>query len=105
MNRMCTVKLGLVAVALAVTVPAAASVDLAKKSNCTACHSVDKKMLGPSYKDVAARYAGKAGAEATLIEKVKKGGSGSWGKVPMPPNPKVSDADAKTLVTWILAQK
>ena len=77
---------------------------LAKKNNCLACHAVDKKLVGPSYKDVAAKYKGVAGAEAKLIEKVKKGGGGVWGSMPMPPvNPQVKDEDIKSLVKWILA--
>ena len=79
--------------------------ELMKKSGCTACHSVDKKVVGPSYKEVAAKYRGDAGAAAKLADKVKKGGSGVWGPVPMPPNPNVSDADIKTLVAYILALK
>lgn len=76
---------------------------LAQKSGCLACHSIDKKVLGPSLKDVAAKYKGDKTAEAKLIEKVKKGGSGVWGPVPMPANsPQVKDEDIKTVVKWIL---
>jgi cytochrome c len=83
-----------------------AGADLAKAKNCLACHAVDKKVVGPAYKDVAAKYKGDSGAEAKLIEKVKKGGSGVWGPIPMPPNsPQVSDADIKQLVEWVLSQK
>ena len=79
---------------------------LLKKSACVACHAVDKKLVGPAYKDVAATYKGDKTAEAKLIEKVKKGGSGVWGAVPMPPNsPQVKDEDIKTLVQWILSTK
>ena len=86
--------------------PAAATEDLAKKSACTACHAVDKKIVGPSFKDVAAKYRTDKGAEAKLVEKVKKGGVGAWGQVPMPPNsPQVKDADIQTLVKWILSLK
>ena len=84
---------------------ASADEALAKAKNCMSCHAVDKKVVGPSYKDVAKKYAGNAGAAATLEAKVKKGGSGVWGTVPMPPNPAVSDADIKKLVAWILATK
>jgi len=94
--------------ALPSTVGAAASDDaasqLATKYNCQACHTVDKKLVGPSYKEVAAKYAGDSAAPAKLQQKVKAGGSGAWGTVPMPPN-NVPDADLKTLVAWILAQK
>ena len=82
----------------------AAATQLLTKYNCQACHTVDKKLVGPSYKEVAAKYAGDAAAGAKLEEKIKKGGSGAWGAVPMPPN-NVPDADLKTLVAWILAQK
>ena len=82
-----------------------AGLDLAKAKNCLACHAVDKKVVGPAYKDVAAKYKGDKGAEAKLIEKVKKGGSGVWGNVPMPPNTQVNDAEAKQLVEWVLSQK
>ena len=91
--------------ALAAPAPALANDALAKKHNCFACHQVDKKVVGPSYKDVAAKYAGDKGAEARLFEKVKKGSVGVWGQVPMPPNPAVPDADVKTLVQWIMSQK
>lgn len=78
---------------------------LAQKNGCFACHSMDKKVLGPAYKDVAAKYKGDKTAEAKLIKKVKEGGSGVWGPMPMPANsPRVSDADITTIVKWILAQ-
>ncbi len=76
---------------------------MAKKYNCTACHQLDKKVVGPAYKDVAKKYKGQADAAAKLAEKVKKGGSGVWGPVPMPPNAAVPDADIQKLVAWILA--
>ncbi len=91
--------------ALAFAGPAAASEDLAKKNGCTACHTVDKKVVGPAFKEIAKKYAGNAKADAMLAEKVKKGGVGVWGQVPMPPNANTSDADAKTLVKWILGLK
>ena len=68
------------------------------------CHAVDKKLVGPGYKEVAAKYKGDKTAEAKLVEKVKKGGAGVWGPIPMPANAQVSDADVKTLVKWVLAQ-
>ena len=77
--------------------------ELAKKNMCLSCHSADKKVVGPAYKEVAAKYKGDKTAEVKLIEKVKKGGSGVWGQVPMPPNSTVKDEDIKTLVKWILA--
>jgi cytochrome c len=91
--------------ALQLSTPAAANEELAKKYNCLVCHQVDKKVVGPSYKDVAAKYANDKTAEAKLFDKVKKGGVGVWGQVPMPPNPTVPDADVKALVKWILSQK
>jgi len=101
-------KSGLIIAALGLAftaAPAMASLELATKNACTACHAVDKKLVGPSYKDVAKKYAGNAKAEALLAEKVKKGGVGVWGQVPMPPNANVKDADVQTLVKWILATK
>jgi len=85
--------------------PAAANEELAKKHGCFACHATDKKLVGPSYKDVAAKYRADKGAEAKLFDKVKKGGTGAWGTVPMPPNGHVPDADIKALVKWVLSQK
>ena len=92
--------------AAAAAMPAAqASADLAKAKACMACHAVGSKLVGPSYKDVAAKYAKDAGAEARLALKIQKGSSGTWGPIPMPANPQVSDAEAQTLAKWILAQK
>lgn len=76
---------------------------LMKKHNCSSCHAVDKKLVGPSYKDVAAKYKGDPAAEGKLIDKVVKGGSGVWGPVPMPPHPTVPKEDIKAIVDWILA--
>src|SRR5499426_2238435 len=90
---------------LPASLPAYANEELAKKHACLACHAVDKKLVGPSYKEVAAKYRGDAGAEAKLVDKVKKGSQGTWGQVPMPPNANVPDADVHTLVKWILSQK
>jgi cytochrome c len=85
--------------------PVAASDELAKKHACFACHTVDKKMVGPSYKDVAAKYRADKEASTKLAAKVKNGSQGVWGNVPMPPNAAVPDADVNTLVKWILSQK
>lgn len=90
--------------ALGATAPAWASPELAKKHACFACHAVDKKLVGPSYKDVAGKYRGDKGAEARLADKVKKGSQGTWGQVPMPPNASVPDAEVRALVKWILSQ-
>ena len=91
--------------ALAMMGSAHANEALATKNGCMACHKVDTKLVGPSYKDVAAKYKGDKKAEAMLIDKVKKGGMGVWGPVPMPPNAAVKDEDIKTLVKWVLATK
>lgn len=82
-------------------VAADANMELAQKSGCLACHAVDKKVVGPSYKEIAAKYKGDKAAEATLVQKVLKGSSGVWGQIPMPPN-NVSEAQAQQLVKWIL---
>ena len=84
---------------------ASANLNLAQKNNCLACHSVDAKVLGPAFKEIAKAYQGKAGAEKMLIAKVKAGGVGRWGNVPMPPNSQISPADAEALVQWILTLK
>jgi cytochrome c len=84
---------------------AAGPADLAQQKNCMACHAVDKKLVGPAYKEVAAKYAGQKDAVDKLTQKVLKGGSGVWGAVPMPANPQVSEAEAKQLVQWVLSQK
>ena len=88
----------------AVAVDMAAGKALAQKSGCLACHTVEKKVVGPAFKDIAAKYKGNAKAEEMLITKVTKGGSGVWGPVPMPANAKVTPEDMKTLVQWALAQ-
>ena len=83
---------------------ASASEALAQKSGCLACHGVDKKVLGPAFKDVGAKYKGDKGAEAKLVAKVKAGGSGVWGPMPMPANsPQVKDEDIKSIVHWVLS--
>jgi cytochrome c len=83
----------------------AAAEAMMKKDGCAACHAVDKKIVGPAYNEVAAKYKGDAGAAAKLEAKVKAGGAGVWGPVPMPPNANVPDADIKALVGWILTLK
>ena len=82
-----------------------ANADLAQKKNCMACHAIDKKLVGPAYKDVAAKYAGQKDAVDKLAQKVIKGGTGVWGPVPMPANTTVTEAEAKQLVQWILSLK
>jgi cytochrome c len=79
------------------------AIALSNKSACMGCHAVDRKMVGPSYKDVAAKYAGDASAADKLAKKIKSGGAGVWGAVPMPPQPALSDADVRVLADWVLA--
>jgi len=95
----------IMAAVAAVSAPAMADEALAKSKNCMACHAVDKKLVGPSYKDVAKKYAGDAKAADMLATKVIKGGSGVWGAIPMPANAQVNEAEAKKLVAWVLSQK
>jgi cytochrome c len=89
--------------AVAITAPAMADQALATSKNCMACHAMDKKLVGPSYKDVAKKYAGQKDAADKLATKIVKGGSGVWGAIPMPANPQVNEADAKKLAAWVLA--
>jgi cytochrome c len=88
----------------ALTTAALADADLAKKKNCLACHAIDNKVVGPGYKDIAKKYAGQD-ASGKLAGKIRQGGSGVWGVVPMPANPQVNEAEAKQLATWILTLK
>jgi cytochrome c len=94
----------LVAAAVVAT-PAMAQMELAQAKNCLACHAVDKKLVGPAYKDVAAKYAGQKDAVDNLATKIMKGGSGVWGPVPMPANTQVNEAEAKKLAAWVLTLK
>ena len=89
----------------AISAPALADQALATAKNCMACHAVDKKLVGPSYKEVAAKYAGQTDAVDKLAGKIMKGGSGVWGPVPMPANAQVNDAEAKKLAAWVMTQK
>jgi len=91
--------------AVGASTPVLAQADLAQKKNCMACHAIDKKVVGPAYKDVAAKYAGQKDAAAKLAEKIQKGGSGVWGPVPMPANTQVNEAEAKQLAAWVLSLK
>ncbi len=97
----------LIATTLAVfaSAPAWADQALAQSKNCMACHSVDKKVVGPAFKDVAAKFGSQAGAADMLAQKILKGSSGVWGPVPMPANTQVSEADAKKLAAWVLSLK
>jgi cytochrome c len=94
--------------AAAVSAPALADQALAQSKNCLSCHAIDKKLVGPAYKDVAKKYAGDKTAADKLVERVMKGvqpGTTVWGPIPMPANPQVSEAEAKKLVAWVLSQK
>ena len=93
------------AAALVAAGPALADQALATAKNCMACHAVDKKLVGPSYKEIAAKYAGQGDAADKLAGKIQKGGSGVWGPVPMPANTQVSEAEAKKLAAWVLQAK
>jgi len=99
------VALSIAAGLLASAGSAFASTEMAKKYNCVACHANDKKLVGPSYKDVAAKYAADGGAAEKLAKKIKSGGAGVWGPIPMPAHPQVSDADALTLAKYVLSIK
>ncbi|MDP3137086.1 MAG: c-type cytochrome [Burkholderiaceae bacterium] len=90
---------------LMLAAPAFADQALATAKNCMACHAVDKKLVGPAYKDVAKKYAGQKDATDKLAAKILKGGSGVWGPVPMPANPQVSDAESKKLAAWVMSLK
>ena len=94
-----------IALSAAAIAPAMADQALAQSKNCMACHAVDKKLVGPAFKDVAAKYAGQKDAADKLAAKIIKGGSGVWGPIPMPANAQVNDAEAKKLAAWVLAQK
>jgi cytochrome c len=82
-----------------------ANAELAKAKNCMACHAVDKKLVGPAYKDVASKYASDKSAVDKLAAKIRAGGTGNWGQIPMPANPQVTEAEAKTLAAWVMSQK
>ena len=90
-------------IGLCVSGSALASADLAKAKNCLACHAADKKVVGPSYQEVAAKYAKDKDAQGKLAKKLREGGVGAWGQIPMPANPQVSEAEAQTLAKWVLA--
>lgn len=84
--------------------PAMADLALATSKNCMSCHNIDRKVVGPAYKDVAAKYRGDKTAPARLATKIMEGGGGVWGVVKMPSNPQVSEAEAKKLAAWVLSQ-
>jgi len=99
------VTIAVTAASLFIGTQALAGIELAQKNGCTACHQVDKKVVGPAFKDVAAKYKGDKTAEARLAKKVKEGGKGVWGEIPMPPNSQVKDEDIKAIVHWVLSLK
>jgi cytochrome c len=82
---------------------APAGYEIAQKNACLGCHTVDRKLVGPAFRDIAAKYKGDAGAQARLEKKVRDGGSGVWGVIPMPSHPRMSDGDIRTVVAWVLA--
>jgi cytochrome c len=102
---MLVLTIGLLASASAFSQSADVAMDLARKSGCLACHGLDNKLVGPSWRDVGKKYAGVADAEDKLVAKVRKGGKGVWGEVPMPPNVTVKEADVRTLVQYVLTLK
>ena len=102
---MTALRLATIVTACMLSAPAFAQQELAQKKNCMACHAVASKLIGPSFKEIAAKYAGQADVVPKLTEKVIKGGAGVWGAVPMPANPQVTEAEAKQLVQWILTTK
>jgi cytochrome c len=93
----------LLVLGMSCTTSAVASADLAKKSQCMSCHQLERKVVGPAFKDVAKKYAGDAKASAYLADRIKEGGKGAWGSIPMPPS-KVDNTTAKTLADWVLSQ-
>lgn len=93
----------LAAAALMVAAPAFANPELARSKICLGCHAVDRKQVGPAFKDIAARYAGQADAVARMADKIVKGGAGAWGPVPMPANPKVTPEEARQLAVWVMS--
>ena len=95
----------IMALGLAAGAQAQDAAKLAQDKSCLACHQIDKKLVGPSYKEISKKYAANKGAEALLIKKVREGGTGAWGQIPMPPNAGVNEKEAQILVKWILSQK
>jgi len=95
----------LLATSTVISVPAFADEALARSKNCMACHAVDRKLVGPSYRDISAKYAGDATAVAKLATKIQRGGAGVWGSIPMPANPQVTAAEAQRLASWSLSFK
>lgn len=105
MKKLLMITTTAMALGLAVGAQAQDAAKLAQDKACMACHQLDKKLVGPAYKEVAKKYAADKGAEARLIKKVREGGTGAWGQIPMPPNSGVSEKEAQILVKWVLSQK
>ena len=99
------IKIAVLVVTGLLSLSAAASEALARKNDCFGCHAVATKLVGPAYKDVAAKYAGEADAQAMLVQSIRNGSVGKWGDLPMPAHPKLSEADAKKLASWVLTAK
>jgi cytochrome c len=104
MKKLLSVTLSAMA-SLAISTPALADLKLATDKNCMSCHSVEKKVVGPAYKDIAKKYVGQKDAVDMLASKIQKGGAGVWGPIPMPANAQVNAAEAKTLATWVMSLK
>jgi cytochrome c len=105
LHGLASVRTGLLLAAAILALPAQANEALARKNDCLGCHAVATKLVGPAYKDVAAKYAGQADAQALLVQSIRNGSVGKWGELPMPAHPKLSDADLKKLASWILGLK
>jgi cytochrome c len=105
LHGLASVRTGLLLAAAILALPAQANEALARKNGCLGCHAVATKLVGPAYKDVAAKYAGQADAQALLVQSIRNGSVGKWGELPMPAHPKLSDADLKKLASWILGLK
>lgn len=105
MPRILVLRTVLAALTILFGPPAMASLELARKYSCVSCHAPDRKLVGPAYRDIAARYRDQTEAVARLAEKIRNGGSGVWGRMVMPPMTKVPDADRKALVEWILSTR
>jgi cytochrome c len=105
MKRVLFALVATAAVAASITTPVFANQALATSKNCMACHAIDKKLVGPAYKDVAVKYSADKSAVDKLAAKILKGGSGVWGAIPMPANPQVNEAEAKALATWVMSTK
>lgn len=105
MKKLLTSTIAIFALGAAAGVQAQDASKLAQDKTCLACHQVDKKLVGPAFKEVAKKYTGNKTAEATLVKKVREGGTGVWGQIPMPPNSAVNEKEALILVKWVLSQK